>query len=626
MFHLISERIKLKILPIFSLRYSSCFLLILLFSSVTILSEYLNATEAYRRITRKSNFTHVSGKVGSYFALIIGINDYVDNKIPDLKTAVADAEAVNKILKDRYGFKSIKIIKNKQATKKAIDKAFREKIDFLGENDSLLIYFAGHGEIDRQVGGGWWIPSDAKLGDVTSYFDNIMVQKYLKAMKARHILLVSDSCYSGTLFGETRNLPSIINDQFYMDLFNERSRWGLTSGNKKPVTDQGFGGHSLFAHQFIRSLKSNKKPFLTPREIYSKIGPVVRNNSEQMPQCRPIIMTGDQGGEFVFILAGSGGVQVESDSDKTYLKVTANVSGARVIVNGKSKGAAPVFFKDLSPGVYKIKVAKEGYSFYQEKVQVSAGRKTMVSAFLEKIQRGPLEYDVWKDPITGMEFVWVNGGCYQMGCGAWAEPCNNDENPVHEVCLDGFWIGKYEVTQGQWKKLMGNNPAKFRLGDNYPVETVSWNDTKKFIEELNRLSEGKYKYSLPSEAQWEYACRSGGKSEAYAGDSDVDNIAWYRSNSGYSTHPIGTKKPNGIGIYDMSGNVWECCEDIYYGNAYSKHKHRNPIYAGNISTKRVMRGGSYNNGVSYLGCAKRDNRYHPGRRVSLVGFRLLRKD
>ena len=188
---------------------------------------------------------------------------------------------------------------------------------------------------------------------------------------------------------------------------------------------------------------------------------------------------------------------------------------------------------------------------------------------------GGMAGEEWRDPVTGMAFMWVPGGCYQMG-DTFGDG-DEDEKPVHEVCVDGYWMGKYEVTQGEWQKIMGSNPSHFNKGDNYPVEKVSWNDAKEFIRKLNSKSNG-YKFKLPTEAEWEYAARSGGKKEKYSGSSDVDSVAWYNSNSGKSTHSVGTKAPNGLGIYDMSGNVWEWVEDIYSNNAYRNHSRNNPIY------------------------------------------------
>jgi formylglycine-generating enzyme required for sulfatase activity len=229
--------------------------------------------------------------------------------------------------------------------------------------------------------------------------------------------------------------------------------------------------------------------------------------------------------------------------------------------------------------------------------------------------------DAWTDPATDMEFVWVPGAGAQMGCGSWTSDCGSDESPVHEVCVDGFWLGKTEVTQGQWVKVMGSNPSNFQKGDNYPVEQVSWKDAKEYIRKLNGL--GSAKFRLPSEAEWEYAARSGGKPEKYSGANDVDAVAWYESNSGNSTHPVKTKKANGLGLYDMSGNVWEWCEDVYIRDIYSKSANsKNPIYTSG-GTERVIRGGGWNFLPDSVRCAVRYCGGPAGWSGS-VGFRLLR--
>jgi len=225
------------------------------------------------------------------------------------------------------------------------------------------------------------------------------------------------------------------------------------------------------------------------------------------------------------------------------------------------------------------------------------------------------------DPTTGMEFVKVPGGTFEMGCGAWSSDCGDNEKPVHTVTLDGFLIGKYEVTQGQWKKVMGSNPSKFQNGDSYPVENVSWDDAQKFIQKLNAMGGGGT-YRLPTEAEWEYACRSGGKAEKFCGGNNLDSAAWYDGNSGKSTHPVGTKAPNGLGIYDMSGNVWEWVGDVYSATAYSSHQRKNPMHSDG-GGQRVLRGGSWYYFPKYL---RSSNRYGNTEynNSSGYGFRLAR--
>jgi len=251
--------------------------------------------------------------------------------------------------------------------------------------------------------------------------------------------------------------------------------------------------------------------------------------------------------------------------------------------------------------------------------------KGLNSAFDVEINAGGKTF---KDPTTGMDFVFVKGGCYQMGCGSWTSDCDGDEKPVHEVCVDDFYVGKYEVTQGQWKAVMGNNPSSFSsCGDNCPVEQVSWNDIQEFINRLNQKTKnnpqapfGKGEFRLPTEAEWEYAARSGGKSEKYSGGNDVDSVAWYKDNSRNKTHPVGTKQPNGLGLYDMSGNVWEWVSDWYSSSYYSESSKNNPK-GPNSGSNRVRRGGSW---VSYAWSVRASDRFYntPVFRSSDLGFRL----
>ena len=195
------------------------------------------------------------------------------------------------------------------------------------------------------------------------------------------------------------------------------------------------------------------------------------------------------------------------------------------------------------------------------------------------------------------------------------------EIPVHEVNLKSFFIGKYPVTQTQWQRVMENNPSRFQ-GDFRPVEQVSWFDVRIFIKRLSEMNKGKYEYRLPSEAEWEYAARSSGKDEKFAGGDRVNTVAWFEENSDGSTHPVGKKEPNGLGLYDMSGNVWEWCLDVYREDAYKNHIRENPVCTEGGSD-RVIRGGSWNLDAWSVRCARRfsctPDFFGPG-----LGFRLVR--
>jgi len=216
------------------------------------------------------------------------------------------------------------------------------------------------------------------------------------------------------------------------------------------------------------------------------------------------------------------------------------------------------------------------------------------------------------------EMILVQGGTFWMGCsGEQGSDCDSGESPLHSVTVSSFYIGKYEVTQKQWQLIMGNNPSNFK-GDNLPVEDVSWNDTQEFIRRLNEAT-GK-QYRLTTEAEWEYAARGGNKSQGYkySGGNLLNDVAWYTDNSGSATHPVGTKRSNELGIYDMSGNVWEWCQDWY--GTYPSSPQRDPM--GSLSgSDRVFRGGGWNYGAGNCRVSRRGDS-SPGNRSDLLGFRV----
>ncbi|MEO5363240.1 MAG: formylglycine-generating enzyme family protein [Magnetococcus sp. DMHC-8] len=224
----------------------------------------------------------------------------------------------------------------------------------------------------------------------------------------------------------------------------------------------------------------------------------------------------------------------------------------------------------------------------------------------------------WRDLRTGMEFIWVPGGEFEMG-NLFGGGFGN-EKPVHEVSLNGFWLGKFPVIQEEWIGMMGSHPPHYQEGSRYPVEKASWDDAQAFIEKMNADEEGRFR--LPTEAEWEYAARSGGRREEYAGGMEVDQVAWHSTNSGNAVHPVGMKAPNGLGLYDMSGNVLEWCQDWFDEEYYKKVPSANP--KGPLKgTYRVLRGGSWDSAPNYVRTVAR-NYWEPDNRDFNTGFRLVR--
>jgi formylglycine-generating enzyme required for sulfatase activity len=218
----------------------------------------------------------------------------------------------------------------------------------------------------------------------------------------------------------------------------------------------------------------------------------------------------------------------------------------------------------------------------------------------------------------GIELVFVPAGRFMMGSNI---NLGTDEKPVHQVTFkEGFYIGKYEVTQAQWQAVMGNNPSYFRnCGGNCPVETVSWEDTQSFINKLNEVND-RFRYRLPTEAEWEYACRAGTKGR-YAGN--LSEIAWYSDNSGNKTHAVGSKGANPWGLADMHGNVWEWCQDAYHENYDGAPTDGSAWLKG--GGPRVLRGGSWADYDMDVRSAIRENKSNLGlnKREGIIGFRLV---
>ena len=258
-------------------------------------------------------------------------------------------------------------------------------------------------------------------------------------------------------------------------------------------------------------------------------------------------------------------------------------------------------------------------------------------AYYDRIQIKVIADDGYVTPGL-VEMVYVQGGTFQMG-DKWGDG-SDVEKPVHEVTVSDFYISKYEITQKQYEEIMGENPSYF-IGDNLPVEKVTWYNAVDFC---NKLSEreglepcytingtdvscdfSKSGYRLPTEAEWEYAATGGinSKNTKYSGSNNVDEVGWYSDNSSNSTQEIGKKDPNELGIYDMSGNVWEWCWDWYDTSYYASSATTNPTGPEDGSSK-VLRGGSWRNPAQSVRVSNRGDNY-PSEIYYTYGFRIVKR-
>ena len=331
------------------------------------------------------------------------------------------------------------------------------------------------------------------------------------------------------------------------------------------------------------------------------------------------------------------------------LDLSSNPTGAVITINGRQYGQTPKTLTDLEVGTYTVYFSKEGYQNLSQTVTVKDGKKETLSVTMTKAsvpqQPVPTTPVATSGTASGtstttasgnrtftingvsFEMVAVKGGTFTMGgTSEQGSEAEGDEKPTHSVTLSDYYIGKFEVTQELWKAVMGNEPTynggwtdQYGRGNNYPAYRVSWNDIQKFIRKLNQKTGANFR--LPTEAEWEYAARGGNKSNGYkySGSNSIDNVAWYTSNSGSKTHQVGIKSPNELGIYDMSGNVWEWCQDRY--GSYSSGSQTNPT-GPSSGSYRVPRGGSWFNSAGYCRVSNRDSNTPDGR-YSGLGFRLV---
>jgi formylglycine-generating enzyme required for sulfatase activity len=262
----------------------------------------------------------------------------------------------------------------------------------------------------------------------------------------------------------------------------------------------------------------------------------------------------------------------------------------------------------------------------------------------------PAPGERWVEPWTGMAFRWIPTGCYTMGSDQGEPGHEFDEGPQHEVCLTGFWMGETEVTQGQWSAVMGSNPSLIQNGEEHPVDMVSWNKAQEFVEAMNRKAGGRFR--LPTEAEWEYACRAGAQTAYSFGDSITTDQASFDRSFRLQTDPPAprrksrkhrrrppVKKPqpswsnmhtsmagsfpaNAWGLRDMHGNLWEWCQDVYDDAFYSRSAKQDPV-CGEEGSSRVLRGGSWVTKAEALRSANRSSGW-PDMDTAFYGVRLVR--
>ncbi len=539
---------------------------------------------------------------GEYWALIIGIDQY--QFVPKLQTAVRDATEVRNVLTQRYGFKperSIMLL-NEQATRDNIFRELERIGGVTGKDDSVLIYYAGHGEYDEERGLGWWVPVGGKADDrAATYITNASVRDYVRAMKAKHVYLVADSCFSGRLLGRSTPLPkSSITPEWIGRQYAKRSRWALTSGGTEPVVDGGKDGHSWFAYFFLRMLRENDAPYLLPRQIIDELGNLVANNARQTPQSAAVREADDEGGQFVFRLASASGGPVPPAKPAM-----------------PSLSAPPVKDVDVSgyDDLEKIKQLAQKREKAWEKVQGFAGEisvsKEKRLAALEKFLADFADDNPHVGKVEALrqqinaEMVVAKAPAYEAPRQAGREITGKDGAPMllvpegeflygsnnQRLSSSAFYMDKYEVTTSRYAAFLQAArraaPARWHEASHVsnkdrPVIGVDWHDAESYCRYYGKR--------LPTQQEWEKAARgTDGRTYPWGNEEPTSRHANF-SRTGPDNYNVLVnvgaleegKSP--YGIYDLAGNVSE------WTSSSSDYDNRD----------RVVRGGSWLTSADWL--------------------------
>ena len=581
-------------------------------------------------------------------ALLIGINNY--HLLSDLKYARQDAEAFSEALQEYCGFSEEDITLMScdasgacQAQSIFIERALTSLTDY--RNLDLLVFgFWGHGfapEAGKRYLCGTHTLED-ELERTAVSLD--VVKAKLSQVGAENTLMILDCCQnrpggrggtSETLSrGEEQSFASMARD-IQAASVGKHSKYTVPTvailnacreGQKAYEWDKK--QHGIFTAHLLNTLSSGCTS--VSRLAHSVFGPVAKTADELYRQKQtPYVVIEGQGD---ILLVSSGYSDEKSISAKSrpprktkspsiiwWLDEDKQIPESELIAlikNGELTGSTEVWRAGLDDWVE----LKEVPELSQHISSSPPSRSKKPSALTHK------NGDIMTVPELGMELVYVEPGRFMMGSDD--EVSCGDEQPVHEVTITrGYWLGKYPVTQEEYKQIMGVNPSYFK-GGNHPVEKVSWNDAVKFCKKLTereqaagRLPSG-YEYRLPTEAEWEFAARGGTKScgYKYSGSDNIGSVAWYDDNSDGKTHEVGTKSANELGIYDMSGNVLECCND-WYGDYFGGSV--TDSTGASSGSNRVARGGCWFSSARFCRSANR-SWFTPSYRYDCLGFRLAR--
>ncbi len=581
-------------------------------------------------------------RTGKDLAVFFAVEKYQNSSLTNLQNPVKNARAIAAELHNRFGFDTLVLVNPTQARVIAqlneLTRLYATNADGHHPADGqLFLFFSGHGMSEDE--NGYFLPADADPAQ--PWAKGIAYEIWrpkIDRINCRHILVAIDACYSVRFDPDWKNRPDgqfkrpgeLTDAQKALANYEQyTARVFFTSDNKEDKTPD----RSNFARMLLDGLRNApaRDGFLTSSQLFAN------HVQGATPTPRAGSFGSDEpGSAFLFYEKNTApATPVDPDeatwrsaerqnTPEAYAYYLEAYPQGRFRAQALDERAWGLAVRQNTPAAYQIYLDTNPIGRHRPEATSKAPTPS-------PLERGP-GGEAWGS-LRPADFVPVKGGTFNMGCTSEQQDCNDNEKPVHQVTLSDFYIGKYEVTQKQWRMVMGSDPPElYNTGcDDCPVERISWDDVQEFLQKLNQsLPAGQKPYRLPTEAEWEYAARGGAQSKnyQYAGSNTLDDVGWYISNySGgningatQTTCPVGQKTANELGLYDMSGNVWEWCCD-WYGD-YVSSPQINPT--GPLSgSYRVMRGGSWMDYPYYCRVALRYTR-EPGNRNGNIGFRLAR--
>ncbi|AFY39268.1 Sulphatase-modifying factor protein [[Leptolyngbya] sp. PCC 7376] len=566
------------------------------------------------------------------WALVIGINQY--QNLQSLQYAVNDAELMRNYF-TRAGFERVFYFTDNSpeisspnggyvSTVPTTGNLFSFLHDFfeqpaLNDGDNFWFFFSGHGI--RDEGKDYLMPCDGnpRLLEKTAISTQYITER-LRNCGADNVILFLDACRN-----EGAKAGIGIGAGKYQGVITIAS----CSPKEKSYEIEQLG-HGSFTYALEEALRiQGENNCATVERLERRLKTRVReiNRFHQKPDQSPYTVV-EPASKYHLILLPDQANQTDIDLLKLDAFRASRQKDWRLArqlwrrVNIAARGSDHDAEEGLAEAIFRLRNMSTPTAPKAQAKEISGNKGKVEPRRLEvfKPKTDELPKSFVEDLGNGvkLEMVLIPKGSFLMGSPR-GEGRGN-EHPQHRVEItQEFYIGKYQITQGQWQTVMGKNPSGFQKGDNYPVEQVSWDDCQNFLEKLNQKT-GK-KYRLPSEAEWEYACRAGTKTKYYFGDNaeQLKTYAWFRGNAGQTTHPVGEKQPNDWGLYDMHGNIWEWCEDSWEDN-YQDKRTQKPLV--NSSDRKVRRGGAWS---SYPEICRSAARFNPSRgaRHFDIGFRVV---